>query len=258
MKTLWAVLTILVTAASAHAGAPDYASYGKALAAYVDAQGGVDYRGLKAHPQELEAFLQSIARLAPADYQARTNEEKIAFWINAYNGLTLKAIIDRYPVKSIRDIEGVWKTLQFTVMEKAMTLDAIEHEILRVQFKEPRIHAALVCAARSCPPLRNEPYHGSTLNGQLDDQMRGFLSRPTSFKVDPGGNTVYLSEIFKWFAEDFLRVSADEPRIQGLDEKESAVMNFVSRYVRPEVGDALRRGGYRIEHLQYDWSLNER
>jgi len=258
MKNLLAVLTLVTLAVSGHAGAPDYASYGKALAVYVDTQGGVDYQGLKAHPQDLETFLQSIAQLAPADYQARTNEEKIAFWINAYNGLTLKAIIDRYPVKSIREIDGVWKKLGFTVMGKAITLDSIEHEVLRAQFKEPRIHAALVCAAKSCPPLRNEPYHGSTLNDQLDDQMHKFLSKPTNFNVDSGNSTVQLSEIFKWFGEDFVRVSAGEPKIPGLDEKESAVMNAVSRYMRPEVADFLRRGGYRIDYLPYDWSLNER
>lgn len=258
MNNILVILMLLIPAVSAHAGAPDYASYGKALTAYVDAQGSVGYRGLKAQPQDLEAFLQSIAQLSPADYQGRTNDEKIAFWINAYNALTLKAIIDRYPVKSIREIDGIWKKVQFTVMGKAMTLDAIEHEVLRAQFKEPRIHAALVCAAKSCPPLRNEPYHGSTLNDQLEDQMRKFLSRPTSFNVDPKANTVFLSEVFKWFGEDFVRVSGSEIAIPGLDDKESAVMKIVIRYVRPEIGDSLLRGGYRIEHLPYDWSLNER
>lgn len=258
MRNLLVVLAILAAAASVDAGAPDYTSYGKALSENVDSQGGVDYRGLKAHPQSLEDFLHSIAVLAPADYQARTNEEKIAFWINAYNGLTLKTIIDHYPVQSIREIGGVWEKLSFTVMGKGMTLDEIEHEMLRAQFNEPRIHAALVCAAKSCPPLRNEPYHGSTLNDQLDDQMRKFLSRPTSFKADPGSSTVYLSEIFKWFGEDFAHATAVESRIQGLDEKESAVMRIVSLYVRPEAADSLRRGGYRIGYLPYDWTLNER
>jgi hypothetical protein len=258
MKYMATALLCLIATEAALGNPPKYGAYGKALASYVDDQGGVDYRGLKAHSQELNAFLDSIAQLTPAEYSPRTDEEKIAFWLNAYNGLTLKAILDHYPVTSIRDIEGVWKKLRFTVMGTPMTLDSIEHEVLRVQFNEPRIHAALVCAAKSCPPLRNEPYHGSKLNDQLDDQMRKFLSSPSRFNIDPPSNTVFLSEIFKWFGEDFLSRYAKDAGFKGLDPKERAVLNAVSRYVRPEVATFLQRGGYRVDYLPYDWSLNER
>jgi len=255
---------------SAQTEGPDYASYGNALETYVDDRGGVDYKGFKANPRDLEAYLSSIARLDPAVYESRSNEEKIAFWINAYNGLTLKAIIDHYPIQSswtrsvlypknsIRQIDGVWDKLHFTVMGRGVTLAEIEHQELRAKFNEPRIHAALVCAAKSCPPLRNEPYLGSNLNHQLDDQMRAFLSNSTKFNADPGSGTVCLSEIFKWFGEDFVNRYGTDSKFLGYGPVERAVLNAIGGYVRPETRAYLERGGYKIEYLDYDWSLNER
>ena len=141
----------------------------------------------------------------------------IAFWINAYNSLTLVAIIDHYPIKptvvrslvvpqnSILQIPGVWTKLKFPMMGGEVTLDSIEHENLRPNFNEPRIHMALVCAAMGCPRLLNRPYDAHELDSQLDNQTMIFLSNPKKFRIDKESNSVYLSSIFKWFGEDFVR-----------------------------------------------------
>lgn len=246
-----------------------YDDYAFVLRTYVDDHGMVNYRGLKEHRDKLDAFAVTIAALDPEVYARWSEKEKIAFWINAYNALTLEAIVAHYPItpsltasllfpkNSIRQIPGVWDELHFDVMGRKMTLDEIEHETLRAKFNEPRIHLALVCAAMGCPPLRNEPYVGDRLDDQLDDQARKFLANPQKFRLDRQGNTVYLSSIFKWFGEDFVRTYGTNERFTGYGETERAVLNFISRYLDAGEGDDLTAARYRIKYLDYDWSLNE-
>jgi len=206
----------------------------------------------------VQRFTRELSRLDDQTYIKWSNKDKIAFWINAYNGLTLKAIIDNYPIKSsffksriypknsIRQISGVWDKKKYKVMGKDRTLEHIEHEILRKQFKEPGIHVALVCAAMGCPPLRNKPYTGDRLEEQFDDQTRRFLSDPTKFIIDREGGKVSLSPIFSL-----------EKTLPRLSKSETAVINYLSRF--PEEGDRdyLVKGNFKIKYLSYDWSLNE-
>jgi len=183
--------------------------------------------------------------------------------------LTLKAIIDNYPIKSswlksriypknsIRQISGVWKKLEFRVMGQNVTLWQIEHEILRKKFNEPRIHMAMVCAAMGCPPLRREPYVGNKLDEQLDDQTRQFLSNPEKFDINSSKDTVYLSEIFKWFAEDFVGKYSPGRNIGRHDKEMSAVLNFIASYIKGAQKKYVLAGKYKIKYIDYDWSLNE-
>jgi len=245
-----------------------YEPYAAALMAHVDDQGGVDYHGLKAKSSDLDVFLGTLTSLKPEVYESWPDEGKVAFWINAYNSLTLKAIIDHYPIKaslaksllypknSIRQISGVWDDLEFTVMGHPITLNAVEHEKLRGGFDEPRIHAALVCAARSCPPLRNEPYTGEALAAQLDDQMKSFVS-PARFRIDRATKTVHLSKILSWFGKDFLTRYGTDKGFQGYDDVERAVLNALSRYASEGDRAFLAEGQYKIKYLDYDWTLNE-
>jgi hypothetical protein len=182
----------------------------------------------------------------------------------------LKAIIDHYPIKasfwrslkfprnSIRQIPGVWTDLKFPVMGQRMTLDEIEHGILRQKFNEPRIHMALVCAAMGCPPLRSEPYVGDKLNDQLNDQARRFLADPKKFKIDRNEGQVALSPIFKWFGEDFIRTYGTNAGFSRFQPKERAVLNFIQNYLSAADQEYLFKGDYAISYLGYDWSLNER
>jgi hypothetical protein len=247
----------------------DYGDYAAVLSTYVNDLGMVDYKGLKANSARLRTFVRALGMQSRAEYNQWTDQEKIAFWINAYNGLTLKAIIDNYPIKptfparlrypnnSIRQIKGIWDGFEFRVMGRAMTLEDIEHGTLRKDFEEPMIHMALVCAAMGCPPLRNEPYEGSKLTDQLADQVRKFMGNSRKFRVDRGGGDVYLSPIFKWFGEDFVAKYGTSTKFSGPDEEERAVLNFVSRYLAPGDRAYLETGSYDIEYLDYDWTLNE-
>lgn len=248
-------------------GTFSYDTYARTHTAHVNVQGLVNYQGLKAARAGLDTFAGSLANAQPDKWESR---EKIAFWINAYNALTLEAIVQNYPIRSslfrsalypknsIRQIPGVWDKLRFVVAGEELTLDDIEHRILRTQFHEPRIHMALVCAAMSCPPLWHEPYTGEKLEQQLDDQARVFLSSPYGFRADRAQGKVYLSSIFKWFAQDFVKKYGTSELFAGKSETERAVLNFVSQYVSASDREFLMNGRYGIEYLDYDWTLNEK
>ncbi len=247
----------------------DYSSYADVLRTYVDESGMVNYRGLKAKPEGLRSYVKAIATLPRPRYQGWDDDAKIAFWLNAYNGLTLQAIIDHYPIKafflrsrvypknSIRQIPGVWDKLKFTVMGRKVTLNHIEHKILRVEFNETRIHMALVCAALGCPTLRNEPYLGPQLGEQLDDQTRKFLADRRKFRVDRGKRTVLLSPIFKWFGKDFVKTYAPARKVGKQSRSNAAVQNFLARYLEGADQRDVRNKVFKVKHLGYDWSLNE-
>jgi hypothetical protein len=138
-----------------------------------------------------------------------------------------------------------------------MTLDEIEHNVLRKEFNEPRIHMALVCAAMGCPPLRTEPYEGAKLDQQLNDQARVFLANPKKFRLDRGQGKVYLSSIFRWFGGDFVKNYGTDKAFPGFSPEERAVLNFLSQYLPAGDRDYLLKGKYTIAYLDYDWSLNE-
>lgn len=263
MKSALAALGIacLVTAARPAPDVPHYNEYLAVLMAFVDENGLVDYAGLRDQRGDLDDFARDIAEVSRGAYDAWPDEDQIAFWVNAYNALTLRAIIDNYPIKpatpngnyplnSIRQIPGVWDRTRVRVLGEDVTLQYIETKYLRRDFHEPRIHMALVCAAMSCPKLRNEPYQGATLKAQLDDQMRSFLSNPKHFRIDRVKGTVRVSEIFRWYAEDF--APANTPKA---DLERSALVTATTPYL----GDADRAflKTARIEYASYDWTLNE-
>lgn len=233
-----------------------YDAYETVLEAYVDENGLVDYSALQESRQSLDKFNGAIATVDDEIYSSWTEAEQIAFWVNAYNSITLASIVNQEPIKaSIKDIPGVWRFTKHPVQEKSLTLDNIEHQTLRANFNEPRIHAALVCAALSCPPLRGEPYRGAVLDAQLDDQVEQFLAKPDGLRIDKTAGVVYLSHIFKWFGEDWIPTYGTEAGFAG-SNAERAVLNFISNYVSDEDKAYLQEGNYSITYIDYDWSLN--
>jgi hypothetical protein len=226
----------------------DHSEFDRLLGRYVDDQGLVNYREWKNLDEEtLRKYLVNIENI---NLNSLERSEGLAFWINAYNALTIQGILEFYPLKSIRDkvsrILGfnIWDDYPMTVQGKAYTLNDIEHKILR-KMGEPRIHFAIVCASVGCPRLRKEAYDGKKLDFQLEDQARSFLAQPRNMRIDRQANTVYLSRILDWFGEDF----------GGSDR---AKLDFVSRFVAEEVDRAyLREGRPSLKYLDYDWSLNE-
>lgn len=272
--------------ASADTGGEEfgYESYAAVLDKHVDGAGLVDYAALKKQPEALHKFVRAMAAVDHETYRAWPQDAKSAFWINAYNALTLKVVIDNYglderrvetglipnpgyPRNSIRQISGVWDKIQFLVMGRKLTLNQVEHGILRGQndelverygeFDEPRIHVVLVCAAMGCPELRGEPYVGEALDEQLDDEARQFLTNPAKFRIDRDAGTVYLSSIFEWFGEDFVSRHLPEAGFGDRSGAERAVLNFAAGYLADDDAAYLTSGDYTLEYLDYDWSLNQ-
>lgn len=233
----------------------DYQDYATVLSTYVDAQGNIDYAQLQENREILDRHNRAIGEVSAATYAAWPEADQIAFWLNAYNSLTLEAIINNYPVDSIRNIPGVWKGDTYTVLGEQITLDGIEHQVLRKEFNEPRIHMGLVCASIGCPILIQEPYEGTTLEKQLDDNTRLFLSYDRNFKINPDEETVYLSSIFKWFGDDFKPTYDTEAKFTGFNAKERSVLNFISGYLEDDRLTQLQQAK-KANYLDYDWSLN--
>jgi hypothetical protein len=254
-------MAILLIAGAAGAAEFDrtYASYDALLKRFV-IDGRVDYKGIKADSGALDRFLDSSAGVSKGAFDAWGPSGQIAFLINLYNATTLKLIIDHYPVGSIKDIgsffRGPWDQPVVRLFGNTITLDNLEHDILRKRYREPRIHMALVCAAKSCPPLRSEAYVASKLEAQLDDQSRRFLTGPTGLRIDRSGKAVYFSSIFKWYGKDFIAKYSPASGFSGLDKTERAIANFCSRYLSASDDDYLKAGGYSVKYLDYDWSLN--
>ncbi len=248
----------------------DYSDYAYILSKYVDNQGLVSYKELKADRKKLDSFVDSIGKLDPKVYEQWSDKQKIAFLINAYNALTLKLIIDHYPIEwsyakallypkeSIRQISGAWDEMQFPFMRGKVTLDGIEHDMLRKKFSEPRIHMALVCAALSCPYLRTEPYTAEKLDEQLDDQSRRFVAHPFQVLVTRNNERIYLSSIFKWFGKDFVKAYGTDKKFKDYNEDQRAVLNFISKYLSPEDAAYVAAGKAWIEYRPYNWALNEK
>ncbi len=202
----------------------------------------VDYAGLARDPA-WRAFVAGLEQASPPMDPAG----RLAFWIDVYNVLAIDMVVRHLPVDSIRDIgslfRSVWKRPAGKVAGRSVTLDEVEHRILR-PIGEPRIHAAIVCASTSCPSLRREAYRAERLDAQLDAAMRDWLADPDKgLRVESG--QVRLSKIFDWFAEDFR--TAD------------GVLAYVRPYLEPSVRQALGALGPdpRIVWFDYDWSLND-
>ncbi len=217
--------------------------------------GKVNYRALRADVR-LDTYLAHLAATNPdilADKQAQ-----LAFWINAYNAYTLKVICDNYPVKSINDLhtgglivgttlkKTVWDRKLVTINDQKISLNYIEHEIIRPQFKDPRAHFALVCASKSCPPLRAEAFEGNKLDEQLDDQGRIFFSQSDKNYLELDKKIAHLSKILDWYARDF-----------GKNDEE--VLLYVSRFLPAELAADIQATPkkWKIKYTKYDWSLNE-
>jgi len=238
-----------------------YAGYDGLLKTYVT-DGRVDYKGLKTDPNALDRYIDSAAGVPEEQFNSWTQSQRLAFLINLYNAATLKLVVDHYPVKSIKDIgslfKGPWDQPVVRLYGKTITLNHLEHDILRKQYSEPRIHMALVCAAKSCPQLRSEAYTTEKLDEQLNDQSRQYLVSPAGLNVDRKKKVVYFSSIFKWYGEDFVAKYSPTTGFAGLDKTERAVANFCSAYLISADREFLATGGYSVKYLDYDWSLNEK
>lgn len=233
-----------------------YDDYAEVLTTYVNDQGLVDYDGLLANREGLDRFNADLAAVSRETYEGWSEPAQIAFWMNAYNSLTLQAIIDNYPVDSIRGINGVWSDIKFTVLGEPMTLNDIEHEVLRKDFNEPRLHMAIVCASIGCPVLRTEPFVAEKLDEQLKEQTVEFLKHDRNFTLDKDANEVGVSSIFKWFGEDFETTYGPDSGFEGHNDTDRSVLNFIAQHLEEGDREYLEGSKYRFKHLDYDWGIN--
>lgn len=218
-------------------------------------QSQVDYKGFAADRTALQQVLAQWSAVTPAQFQALPKPEQMAFLINAYNGFTVELILTQYPkLKSIKDlgsfIQSPWKKKFFKLLGEDRHLDWIEHEQLRPNYAEPRIHAAVNCASIGCPALRDEAFTAAKLDAQLEDGMKRFMSDRTRNRVANG--QLEVSSIFKWFKEDF------EKGHQGLNKLEDVFARYATQLTsNPAEQARLKDRSLRITHLDYDWALND-
>jgi len=207
--------------------------------------GLVDYRFMQGHRADLAGYLKTIAA-APLDRLAPGQAE--ALLINAYNAHTVAAILDHPAVKSIKEISGVWSDTKRRVAGFDLTLDDIEHRLLRPYFRDPRVHFALNCASRSCAPLPPWAYDGDRIDAQLEERARTFLSDPKNVRID--GVRLLVSKYFDWYGGDF--------KAGGWKGAAPTIAAFIDGYAAPPVKTFIeeRFGNPALEFADYDWSLN--
>ncbi|MGE3804694.1 MAG: DUF547 domain-containing protein [Gemmataceae bacterium] len=237
-------------------GAVDHAAFDQLLRDYVNAQGLVAYARWKANHADMKKLDDYLEHLGNVDLQKdATREEKLAYWINAYNALTLKGILNDYPIKSVKSpftyVGGynMWTDLEQWIGGERYSLDRIEHKTLRL-LGEPRIHFGLVCGARSCPILRNHAYTPDKVLDQLDDNARRFFARddalyPT-FEIEPDIRQITISPIFKWYGSDFAPTPIE-------------VVRKLKPYfpAKADTGWLDEAGAVQVDFAGYDWTLND-
>jgi hypothetical protein len=241
------------------------------LSRYVDKDGFINYRMLLRKKIELLDILDSFKNLKRSDYQSWSGDEKIAFWINAYNLELIKIILDNYPIESnrflrlfwppnsIRHINGIWDAHKFIIMDEEFTLQTIESRYFAGEFDEPRVFLAIFSASVSGPSLKNHAYTGKDLSAQLDEQVKKFLARPHAFKVNRDASVVSISSILSpsWQGSKFIGKYGTDLKFKSQEPAVRAILNFLTKYISQSEIDYLETGNYSIEYINYDWSLND-
>ena len=211
----------------------DHSKWTEILQLYVAENGDVNYKKMQKNRDTFKVYLNDLASNPPKD--SWSNSEIKAYWINAYNAFTVQLVLDNYPIKSIKDISEPWGQMFFKIGGKSMSLNTIEHEILR-PMGDPRIHFAIVCASESCPKLLNYAYESETLNDQLDQAAKEFINDASKNSLT--ASEITISKIFKWFKSDFPKG----------DDFISYLNNYSIVKLFPET---------KINYQNYNWFLNE-
>lgn len=213
------------------------------LQKHVSENGEVDYQGFKKDREKLSAYLEELTGNAPNE-ENWSEAEQLAYWINLYNAFTIDLVLQHYPVESIKDIGSKikipfvntpWDIKFIEIDGKEYDLNNIEHGLIRKKYNEPRIHFALVCAAVSCPKLRNEAYTADKLDRQLEEQATEFINNPAYNKL--GQDQLKVSKLFTWYKGDFT---------------EGSIIGYLNKYADEKINaDA------EVSYMEYDWALND-
>jgi hypothetical protein len=224
----------------------EHSKFDQIVKQYVDEKGLVDYNRISKDPR----FREYMEALKTAKAGEMSENGRLAFWLNAYNAVTIDKVIQWRPKKSVREtlVPGVWTSTTFfttrdhIVAGKRLSQDDIENEILRKKLKEPRIHFAIVCASSSCPPLARFAFTEENVQAQLEEETRKYINSSRGTRVDHAENALYLSKIFDWFASDF-------------KFKSGSVIEFIKPYLARDTLAFLERNP-KISYIHYDWALN--
>ena len=242
MKTLISTFLTVALAASASAFDQTHAAWNSLLEKHVKSN-GVDYVAFEKDKGKVDSYLETLAEVPRTTFNDWKGQDQLAFLINLYNAATIDLVLKNYPIKSFKDDvggkEGPWKVEFVKALGHTYTLDHVEHELIRKNFAEPRIHFAVNCASEGCPPLRAEAFTGAKLEEQLAEQTKSFLAKEDANRFESG--TLYLSPIFDWFKEDFIK-------------KSGSVEAFVAPYYP---GNNIKKGSTPIKYTDYGWSLNQ-
>lgn len=238
---LIAIAGLWIGAAAANAADVDNAVFATLLQRHVK-DGVVDYRGFKDDQALLNRYLDTLAAVDP---QTLSKDQQFAFYVNAYNAWTIQLILSRYPdIGSIKELGSLfkspWKKKIARIDGRMLTLDQIEHDILRKRFKDPRVHFAVNCASKGCPPLLGEPFTGRHLDEQLSRVAKAFINDSRFNRLE--GDILWVSKIFDWFAQDF---------------NDDVIGYFIQVADPPLAGQLVKnKARIRVAYLDYDWSLN--
>jgi hypothetical protein len=250
MRKLLVFMFSLLIVCSAHqeayADTFDHSKFDRILKQYIDDEGCVDYNRIAKDPSFGE-YLESL-KSAQTDKMSRNG--RLAFWIDAYNAVTIDKVIKWRPKKSVREtlIPGWWTSTKFfttrvhIVAGRHLSQDDIENDILRKKFKDPRTHFVIVCASSSCPPLARFAYTEENVQTKLEDETRKYINSSRGTRIDHTQNTLYLSKLFDWYDSDF-------------KSKSGSVLDFIKPYLAPETRVFLHQGP-KISYIHYNWALN--
>lgn len=258
----WVATAPVAAARAAEDGVPfSHDAWSAVLDRFVDDRGNVDYDGLARDRDDLDRYVATIAATGPktAPRAFPTDDHALAYYLNAYNALVFAAVLDAREALSKSDDPSVWRLgaipgYRFFVRTKhtleggAISLRALENDVIRRRFEDPRIHAALNCASRGCPRLPRVPFSAERLDDELDAAMREFVSEDRAVSVDHDRRTVFLSKIFDWFRSDFV----DHERALGADAP--SLVGYVNRF---RTDDTRVPTDYRVRFAEYDRSLND-
>ena len=251
LRKMLTVGAIAMTIAAGTASADDaelHQAWDELLGTYVvpgeDGVNRFDYGALKANAADAAKLDAYLERFADFDVETLDENEQFAAYSNIYNALTVQYIVGKYPTKSIRSgyIVGPWKRVFTTINGEEVSLDYIEHEILRVEWDDPRVHYAVNCAAYSCPNLQTDAWFGDTLDEDLDTAARAYVNDPRGVTIRRNG-TLQVSTIYKWFREDF-------------GGSNDGVIDHLLEYAEPELATQIQ-AKRRITKHEYDWDLND-
>lgn len=211
---------------------PDFKAWDTFLKKYVSATGDVDYKSIKANRKEFDAITKTFS--ATSVLPSWSKSDQLVFWINAYNAFTIDLIVNNYPLKSIQGLDGgkPWDVKRINIGGKKYSLNNIENDIIRPQFKDARIHFAVNCAAKSCPPILNGAFFGKTLDTQLDEVTKKFINNKKYQTITL--TNITLSKIFDWYGADF-----------------GDIVTFINKYSNVKVNKSAT-----IAYKDYDWALN--